>query len=352
MSEIFNNATARQQELLSQLAGQLGYNTQDITAVDFTGEVPTNVSWANTEGTFTRNAVPYLGGVINDLEYNQLLAERAQTAGDNIAQNAPVQPGTNEGGAQGRFQGSQLFTADTLSQITEAAQGLSSLDPRTSRLVASGLYRASDGSQANRSQDPVVRFRDVKDTRVRITDVSGLITGGILAALDSTDGSVVFPYTPVINVTYMANYDSAGLTHSNYEYMFYERSSVEEINITGKFTARNRTEADYVLASAHFFKTATKMFYGNSTPKGLPPVVCRLNGHGDYQFNNVPIVITSFSQEFPEEMDYISTSSDSSRVPTLSTFSVTAKPLYSRQQASQFNYGSFASGAQMTKGYL
>ena len=33
----------------------------------------------------------------------------------------------------------------------------------------------------------------------------------------------------------------------------------------------------------------------------------KLNGYGDYVFNNVPVVITTFTVDMPSEVDYIAT---------------------------------------------
>ena len=113
----------------------------------------------------------------------------------------------------------------------------------------------------------------------------------LLAPLAAT-GGVIFPYTPSINVTYAANYGVTSLAHSNYKIYQYENSSVDNISITCDFTAQDRYEANYVLAVIHFFKSVTKMFYGNDQqpPGGVPPPLCFLTGLGQYQFNNQPLV--------------------------------------------------------------
>ena len=84
---------------------------------------------------------------------------------------------------------------------------------------------------------------------------------GILAPLVATDG-VVFPYTPAINLSYVANYDGTHPTHTNYKINQYKNSSVEGITVTADFTCQDTFEANYLLACIHFFKSMTKMFYG------------------------------------------------------------------------------------------
>ena len=129
---------------------------------------------------------------------------------------------------------------------------------------------------------------------------------GILQPLQATDG-VIFPYTPSINVTYSANYNAADLTHTNYKIYNYHHSSVENISIAGDFTAQDSAEANYLLAVIHFFKSVTKMFYGQdqNPSRGIPPPLVYLSGFGQYQFDRHPCVITNFTYALPVDVDYI-----------------------------------------------
>lgn len=131
----------------------------------------------------------------------------------------------------------------------------------------------------------------------------------LLYPLAGTDG-VIFPYMPQINSSYKANYEPSDLIHSNFKTYFYKNSSVDDITLIADFTAQDSSEANYMLAVIHFFKSVTKMFYGqdgkNGGPKsGTPPPLCYLNGLGTYQFNDHPVVVTSFSYNLPNDVDYI-----------------------------------------------
>jgi hypothetical protein len=132
---------------------------------------------------------------------------------------------------------------------------------------------------------------------------------GILAPLKADGGTdgVIFPYTPTITTTYSANYEQYDLIHSNYRGIFYKSSRVGDIQVRGTFTAQNTTEANYLLAVIHFFRSATKMFYGQDVERGTPPPICLLNGFGGYQFSNHPVVISSFNYTLPNDVDYIRT---------------------------------------------
>ena len=130
---------------------------------------------------------------------------------------------------------------------------------------------------------------------------------GILDPLKSTDG-VIFPYTPQVMVNYQANYNKTAPTHSNYAQYFYQSSEISDIQITGTFTAQSTKEADYLLAAIHFFKSATKMRYGQDQDKGTPPPLVFLDGFGENQFNDHPCVIQQFNYILPQDVDYVRTS--------------------------------------------
>lgn len=157
-------------------------------------------------------------------------------------------------------------------------------------------------------------FEGFDDWRVRLSlapNANYLYNGtnpGILQPLKATRG-VVFPYTPTIQVNYQANYNGIDLTHSNYKVFQYTNSSVDSVTISCDFTAQDVFEARYLLAVIHFFRTMTKMFYGqdNYPTRGTPPPLCYIFGLGGYQFSAHPLAINSFNYSLPNDVDYIKT---------------------------------------------
>lgn len=130
---------------------------------------------------------------------------------------------------------------------------------------------------------------------------------GILKPLSSNGGSdgVIFPYTPKIDLSYRAEYSSIALTHSNYKGYFYQSSFLDPVNLTATFTAQDTSEAEYMLAVIHFFRSVTKMFYGQDTQRGAPPPLLYLRGLGEYQFAEHPCLVTQFNYSLPADVDYI-----------------------------------------------
>jgi len=179
----------------------------------------------------------------------------------------------------------------------------------------SGLPGEVKKTRAQATLQDTTNFQQRKDWRVRLALSPGAQqakylyysdTPGILAPLAATDG-IIFPYTPTVNVTYAAAYNSVMPVHSNYKIFQYESSSVDSITITCDFTAQDTEEANYMLAVIHFFRSVTKMFYGqDEMPKpGTPPPLCYLFGYGEFQFNAHPLAITNFTYNLPPDVDYI-----------------------------------------------
>lgn len=129
-------------------------------------------------------------------------------------------------------------------------------------------------------------------------------TSDLLFPLKISDG-IIFPYTPTITTSYVANYSPLSLTHSNYISYFYQGSAVNSIQLTCTFTAQDTNEANYLLAVIHFFKTATKMFYGQDAQAGAPPPLLYLSGFGANQFAAHPCVINTFNYVLPNDVDYV-----------------------------------------------
>ncbi len=176
---------------------------------------------------------------------------------------------------------------------------------------------ATNRAQAQSTDQTRVNQPAAADWRVRISlaqnssylynapaNQNGTGGPGILAPLRPTNG-VIFPYTPSIETSYVADYAKTNLIHSNYKGHFYQSSSVSDIVIRGTFTPQDTREASYLLAVIHFFRSVTKMFYGQDPQAGTPPPLVYLSGLGQYQFNNHPCVVTNFSYNLPSDVDYI-----------------------------------------------
>lgn len=183
------------------------------------------------------------------------------------------------------------------------------------------------------------------DWRVRITCQWNIFNSPLFSLLENT-GGVVWPYLPNITVSTKANYTTIDPTHGNYSFQTYKNSAVDDIQITGEFSCETETDAAYWIAATTFFKTATKMFFGQGEFAGNPPLVCNLTGYGASIFDKVPVVIKSFSVDLKDDVNYVRCNSFGTNtwVPVMSTITVTVSPVYNRQRLRKFNLQDYARG--------
>jgi hypothetical protein len=198
------------------------------------------------------------------------------------------------------------------------------LDPSKARNAISGLLPG--GLSGLGKSIPNIGFQDMAgvggataasedDWRVRVSLAAGAgilyqesnttnTDSALLYPLLETNG-VIWPYTPQITVSHNAQYSTAHLTHSNYPAHFYNNSEVADINISGEFTVQNKQDGQYLMAAVYFFRSATKMFFGQGANAGNPPPMVFLDGYGSHYFPHVPCVVTQFSHTLPNDVDYI-----------------------------------------------
>jgi hypothetical protein len=197
------------------------------------------------------------------------------------------------------------FVSGTVDSLVQASGlgAVADLLSRQNATIQKAKQQATLEARNNEAAAPDwrVRLQLAPGAQYLYKDPSG---PGILAPLFETDG-VIFPYTPSIETSYTANYDKYDLTHSNYRGYFYKNSAVNDINIRGTFTAQDTNEADYMLAVIHFFRSVTRMFYGQDALRGAPPPLVYLSGFGQYQFNDHPCLVSNFSYSLPDSVDYI-----------------------------------------------
>ena len=191
------------------------------------------------------------------------------------------------------------------------------------------------------------------DWRVRITCEWNTFNSPLFGVLKQT-GGVVWPYMPNITVSTKAEYNTIPITHANYSQYSYKNSVVDDISISGEFSCETATDGAYWIAATTFFKTATKMFFGQGDLAGNPPIICNLTGYGSHVFDKVPVIIKSFSVDFKDDVNYIKcdpfNNGKYTWVPVLSTISVQVAPVYSRQGLRKFSLQDYARGKMSADG--
>jgi hypothetical protein len=237
----------------------------------------------------------------------------------------------------------------------EAARAISGAAGQLNNLLS--LFRGANlpaGGELFTQQSEAVKLspNNKDDWRVKIDTNWELFEGSEIFAPLALTGGVVFPYLPKITFSTKANYTSVDPVHNNYPFQAYKNSQVDEIQISGDFTCETEDDAAYWISATTFFKTATKMFFGNSPNAGNPPVICRLSGYGTSIFNNVPVVVKSFSVDLNDDVNYVKCNlyATNTWVPVVSTISVTLAPVYNRANLRKFNITDYAAGQMISGG--
>jgi hypothetical protein len=163
-----------------------------------------------------------------------------------------------------------------------------------------------------------------------------------------------FPYTPTITSVSSTSYSSYDMTHSNFQQKAFDLSQNATFSVTAPMVARNTEEARSILAGVDFFRGSMKMGFGKTDPyAGLPPVVLEFYAHGIYK--KVPVVLTDFSWNLDDSIDYIEygSSPNKVRIPTTSNFAMTLQTTYGAKKVrNEFTLSQYASGALRSKGYV
>lgn len=247
------------------------------------------------------------------------------------------------------------------------------------RLLGSGL-KAGAESSARLNASAQWGDKDKNDWRVKLSVpvnntklYQDMFQGNTILAPIAESRGIIFPLTPSVLIQHQASYNPMSTTHSNYPFYAYQHSETSTFTCIGEFPVQNYQDAQNWVASLHFLRTVTKMFFGGTeASKGNPPPVLKFNGYGDYVFKNVPVVVTNFTVELTANVDYISTTRgqkyseyisqgdgiDDENVkidtktsmvpttyaPTLSLFNVQLQPVYSREALTNFSLEEFARG--------
>lgn len=295
------------------------------------------------------NAQSALGGITSGAQ--SLVAQAGNAlpsmAGVTGAIGSVSNIGSNIAGSINKLTGgSGLGVISSLSQlagqISAAAGSLNNI------LSLKRALNLPTGAQlfSNRGSTVTVRPGMANDWRVRIgCPFETLFRSSMFQPLVETNG-VVWPYLPNITISTKASYNTIEPIHSNFPFQSYKNSQVEDIQISGEFSCETEKDAAYWIAATTFFRTATKMFYGQGEYAGNPPIICTLNGYGASVFNTVPVIIKGFSVELKDDVNYVNcnTFGTNTWVPVLSTITVTVSPIYNRERLRKFSLQDFARG--------
>lgn len=155
--------------------------------------------------------------------------------------------------------------------------------------------------------DKRVRIRAKPGQEERLYGRRGEAFSTPMWILHITNG-IIFPYTPSLSFSHTGIWSSQDLVHNIQQWYYFGGNTSPTITVTGTFTAQTRFEAAYVFAVFHFLRSYSKIQFGERTPdelRGLPPPTVLFDAYGNFMFNSLPVIIKSWSFDFPSDVDYV-----------------------------------------------
>lgn len=172
-------------------------------------------------------------------------------------------------------------------------------------MAENSLTSISTGN--NIEVDKRVRIRAKPGQENRLYGDRGEAFGSPMWILHLTNG-IVFPYTPSISFSHAGIWSSQDLVHSIQQWYYFGGNTSPTLSVTGTFTAQTKFEAAYLYAVFHFFRSYSKIQFGERTPeeiRGLPPPTVLFDAYGNFMFNSLPVIIKSWNMNFPSDVDYV-----------------------------------------------
>lgn len=184
---------------------------------------------------------------------------------------------------------------------------------------------------------------------------------------------VVFNTMPTIAESQAVNYSAMNPVHMPGTYNIYENTPSKTFEIGDlKLVSRNQQEARKNLERINILRAWTKPYFGSiEVPGGskineseaselkdylgAPPEVVLLSAYSDEKnrgnIYKIPTILTSLSISYPNDVDYIPTSSSDSDdglggvpFPTLLTISVSLTEQHSANEFEKFNLAAYRTG--------
>ena len=156
--------------------------------------------------------------------------------------------------------------------------------------------------------------------------------------------------SPRISENRSAQYSEVNLIHHPGSILKYERTSSRSWGVSAKLVSRNQQEASENQAILNIIRGWVMPYYGEGTEKndpdklGAPPPVLMFSGYGEKNISKIPVVLESYNNDWPNDVDYIPTLTGDP-FPVVMDVSINLKECYSPAEYSNFNLFAYKSGA-------
>ena len=229
---------------------------------------------------------------------------------------------------------------------------------KSTEQAASIQIKTTDAGVLGESYDWRARLRPKNGGVSKFYSKAGIANNYLLEPLEASNG-IIWQYTPSVFLSGSAEYNEALMQGMNYPINTFISSRPPDIPITADFSANNQYEARYLLAIMTFLKICTKAYFGDDAvakgQAGVPPPVLLFEYLGDHGFNKVPVVVTNWSMQLPDNVDYVPVQVNKTvtYVPTLTNIMINLKPQYTPHKLrKRFSVEGITSGVQYKDGFI
>ncbi len=236
------------------------------------------------------------------------------------------------------------FTNITASSVT--IDGVTSTSiTRTSESVTT-VYDPSK-TTTDDSQGEIISEEGGGDFRVR------------LRSLINTEDVVIFWVSPTVSESRQAQYTATDIVHHPGQLQIYKSSTARGYGIEAQLISRTAAEAQANIDTINLIRSWTMPYYGEGTQEselangeagsrfGAPPDILELQGYGNSKSSRiigpVPVVLTSYSWTWPNDVDYIK-SSGGEPFPVIVSIHIDVVEALSQKQYSSFSLAAFKKG--------
>jgi hypothetical protein len=246
--------------------------------------------------------------------------------------------------------------------FTDAAQSLTDAASKITNVSGSTLLQAS-GVNTNSSTDPLNNYK------VKLISCTGL-----KSASPSDIERVIFDVTPTFTEDRSVEYTPVSPIHMPGSVQVYKRSGARSFGIGAYLISRTREEATKNIAILQTLRGWTMPYFGSgsstgrySQPKdadaakreaseilGAPPDVLYLyayssmssrDGQSHVNINRVPVVLSSISISYPDDVDYIPTfNANKEPMPAKMMVNLTLLETHSPHDFERFSLQKFKAG--------
>jgi hypothetical protein len=116
--------------------------------------------------------------------------------------------------------------------------------------------------------------------------------------------TVIFEASVPVSESRNVNYDSYGVIHLPTDIWAYRNTSSRRFSMSGNLVSRTPSEASQNAKNIDLIRSWALPDFGGT---GATPPILRLTAYGNNNINNVKVLLSSYSIQFPDTVDYIFT---------------------------------------------